>query len=99
MGLVTYTTPAALTTFGFTAFGLASLVSAYKPYPTDPTEPMYCDAPGSTFRQVHPREVKLEQLVSPSFYEKWFGTPENPKDYLNFDDKSLRNRFLFLSAD
>jgi len=60
MGLVPYTTPASITTFGLATFGFASFVSAYKQYPADPTEPMYCDAPGSMFGQVHPREVKLE---------------------------------------
>ena len=99
MGLIHYIAPNALTAFSFTSFGLISLASAYKPYPKEPIEPMYCDAPGSTFGQVHPRETRLEQLVSPWFYEKWFGNSENPKDYLTFDKKDLREKFLFLSAE
>ena len=99
MGLIHCTTPNVLTAFSFTAFGLASFASAYKPFPTDLTESMYYDETGSMLGQVHPRETKLEQLVSPWFYESFFGNPENPKNYLTFDKNDLREKFLFLSAD
>ena len=98
MGLIHYTTPSALTTFSFTAFGLASFVSGYKPFPKEFLDSGSCNVPENLGDQIHPRENKLRDLLSPYFYEYWFGNPEKPEEYLSFDKSCKKDKFLFLSA-
>lgn len=84
-------------TFSLTTLtGLATLASGYRPFPKDLEDS--CIASQDLLDQVHPREERLQELLSPTFYEKWFGTPEKPQEYVAFDKDSLKEKFLFLSA-
>lgn len=97
MGLVHHAASNTLM-FSFTAFGLASLASAYKPFPKEFSNSASCEVAESLKDQVHPRENKLRDLLSPSFYERWFGNPAKPEEYLSLDKNCKKDKFLFLSA-